>query len=214
MMLSIWSTVLLFWSLVSAYHLSFPHSVLILPFMGVGCLPALVLRILRCYLQYLRSSHFNIQVFVYHGKWSSNSPPKCPSECLPRITHVPENGFSLDTCILQLPVSLWGLRARHLQVLPDLCPVLCSAAGMGEPDSMIFPVGRITSEFGHCWKESSIVWHVNHDATCLTSLNINLPGNSSQESSHFTNVISNILCTTKYLRQKKKKKAWFYRNTL
>lgn len=103
--------------------------------------------------------------------------------------------------------SCFSLRAvcRHLQVLPDLCPVLCSAAGMGEPDSMIFPVGRITSEFGHCWKESSIVWHVNHDATCLTPLNINPPGNSSQESSHFTNVISNILCTTKYLRQKKKK---------
>lgn len=128
-MLSIWSTVLLFWSLVSAYHLSFPHSVLILPFMGVGCLPALVLRILRCYLQYLRSSHFNIQVFVYRGKWSSNSPPKCPSECLPRITHVPENGFSLDTCILQLPVSLWGLRADTSKCC-QIC-VLCSARLQG-----------------------------------------------------------------------------------
>lgn len=78
----------------------------ILPFMGVGCLLAPGLRILRCYLQYLESSHFHIQVFVSPGKWSSNSPPKCPSECLPRMIHFPETGFSLDMCILWLPGPL------------------------------------------------------------------------------------------------------------
>ena len=96
---------------------------------------------------------FNIPVFVSHGKWSSNSPPKCPSECLPRITHVPENGFSLHAS------------CRH-PVLPDGCmpdPSACSQIcvphsvllrAWGEPDAMTFPVGTVTSEFGHCWKES------------------------------------------------------------
>lgn len=70
-----------------------------------------------------------------------------PSECLPRITHVSENGFSLAICIQQLPVPLRGLRAWHLPALPDLCPLLCSAAEMGEPDSMTFPGG-----------ESTLVW--------------------------------------------------------
>lgn len=128
-----------------------------------------------------------------------------PSECLPRITHVSENGFSLDMCILQLPVPLWGLRAWHLSVLPDLCPVLSSRdGGMGEPDSMTFPVGRITPECGHCWKESLILLHVNHDDSCLAQLNIDLPGNSGRESSLFTNFIPDILCTVKYSRRGKK----------
>ena len=100
------------------------HSILLL---GVGCLPAPGLRSLRCYLQYLSSSHSISQSFVSHGTWSSNSPPKCPSECLPRITHVPENGFSLRASCCH-PV-LWRLHAWP-RALPDLCPTLGSAAGM------------------------------------------------------------------------------------
>lgn len=45
---------------------------------GGTCLPAPGKRTRGCYLQYLKSSHFNIHVFVYPGKCSSNSPPKCP----------------------------------------------------------------------------------------------------------------------------------------
>jgi hypothetical protein len=86
-----WGSELQFLVLLAIFYVS--HSVLIPAPMGVGCLPASWLRILRCYLQYLRTSHFNIQVFVYHGKWSSNFLPKWSSECLPEITHVSENGF-------------------------------------------------------------------------------------------------------------------------
>lgn len=49
---------------------------------------------------------FNIQVFVSHGKWSSKSPPKCPSECRPRITHIAENGsLSVPACCSFLVLS-------------------------------------------------------------------------------------------------------------
>lgn len=183
-MLSIWSTVL-FWSLGSAYHLWSP-SQCSYPAPSGGWMPprtgAEKSQVLSAISQ---KFPFNIQVFVSSGKWSSDCPPKCPSECLPRITHVPENGFSL-----MHPAASWSsLMAASLTplyLLPDLRPVPCSAAGMGgEPDSMTFLVGRVTSEFGHCWKESPIVWHANHDAIYLAPLNIDLLGDSSQESSLF-----------------------------
>lgn len=81
------------------------HSVLLL---GVGCLPAPGLRSLRCYLQYLSSSHSisqSLSPTVTIFQLSSKVPLP---ECLPRITHVPENGFSLHAS------------CRH-PILPDGC---------------------------------------------------------------------------------------------
>lgn len=128
-MLSIWSTVL-FWSLGSAYHLWSP-SQCSYPAPSGGRMPprtgAEKSQVLSAISQ---KSPFNIQVFVSSGEWSSNCPPKCPSECLPRITHVPENGFSL-----MHPAASWSsLMAASLTplcLLPGLRPVPCSAAGMG-----------------------------------------------------------------------------------
>lgn len=106
-------------------------------------------------------------------------------------------------------------RAACLALVCAARSVACVVLGCrgGEPDSMTFPAGRITSQLGQCWKEPSIVWHANHDAACLAPLNGSLPDDSSQESSLFTNVIPNILCAAKHLSQKKKADR-FYRNTL
>lgn len=136
-------------------------------------------------------------------KWSSHSPPKCPSECLPRITRVPENSFSLSVH----PASFLSLSegcVPNTSVGCQLC-VLCSALlqGWGDLIPWHFTIERVTSEFGHCWKEPPVVWHVNRNAACLAPLSINLPNNSCQESSLLTNFIPNILCTAKYLKQKK-----------
>lgn len=140
---------------------------------------------------------------------------KCPSECLPRITHVPAKGFSLGMYILQLPAPLEGC-------VPDTC-VCCQVCGLccarrqgwgtwfhdisGRKHHL--PVGSVL-------KRTSIVWHVNHDAACLAPLNANLPGDSNQESSLFKMSFP-IFCVrqSSWDRKKKKKKAdWFYRNTL
>lgn len=101
--------------------------------------------------------------------------------------------------------------ARRAACLALVCAARSAACAAlscraGEPDSKTFPAGRITPQLGPCWKEPSIVWPVNHDAACWAPLNINLPGDSSQESSLFTNVIPNILCAARHLSQKKKKK--------
>lgn len=62
---------------------------------------------------------------------------------------------SLSICAscscLFLSVSCVPDTSLHCQIC-----VLCSALlqRWREPDSMTFPVGRIASEFGHCWKES------------------------------------------------------------
>lgn len=155
------------------------RSVLLL---GVGCLPvnwgwevSQMLSAVSC------SSPFNIPVFVSHGKRSSNSPPKCPSECLPRITHVPENGFSLHASCRH-PILPWWLHAWPLPVLPDLCPArFCCGTGKSWCHD-------ISSRKSYLWvwspgaKESPIAYP-NHDAICLAPLNVNLLGENSQESS-------------------------------
>lgn len=202
-MLSIGSTVL-FWSLGSAYHLWSPSQCSYPALHWGGRIPpstgAENSQMLSAISQKFT---FNTLVFVSQGKWSSKSPPKCPSECLPRITHVPENGYSWRVH----PAASWSsLTAGCLTPLcaarSVTCALLC-CRHRGNLTLWHFRQGRVTSEFGHGWKESPIVWHINHDAICLAPLNIHLSGDGSQESSLFVHVLPNTLYTAKYLRQKK-----------
>lgn len=175
------------------------------PSWGVGCLPAPALRILRCYLQYLKSSHFNIQVFVYQGKRSSDFPQSAP----------------LNVCqgLLMSPpqASLWEYASCSflLRWRTDT-GVCCQTRGLGCAQGWgtwfhDISGGKNHLPVGWVLKRTSTVWHANHDAACLAPLNANLPGDSSQESSLFTNAIPNILGQK---RRGGKVADWFYRNTL
>lgn len=123
-------------------------------------------RIFKCYPQCLESLYFDIQVFVYRGKWSSKFSPKCSSESQPRITHALENAFS----------PLWSAALSFLSLLEDSepgtswCCHICVLSSVQlqewkESDSIAFPFAKVTSELIPWWNEFPIVWlQVNHKA--------------------------------------------------
>ena len=135
---------------------------------------------------------------------SQQFPFNIPVFCLPRYMifqlsskvplWMPAKDYScpwkwlLSPCLLSPPRPLDG--CVHDPVHSQICvPPLVLLRACEDPDAMTFLVGRVTSEFGHCWKESPVVWYPNHDAACFAPLNVDLLGESSQESSLFTNVI-------------------------